>query len=938
MKRVLCSVLFCASAYIFAQTGTVSGKINDENKIALPGAKIKLTPGNIFTTSDANGNFVFLSVPEGNYTMTVDYLGYGTASYPITVNESGIVQNILLDQKATTIEAVNVVGFGRQSQARALNTQKNNPNITNVISTEQIGKFPDSNIGDALKRVPGITMQNDQGEARDIIIRGLAPELNSVTLNGNRIPSAEGDNRKVQMDLIPSDMIQLIEVNKTLTSDMDADAIGGSVNLNTKTPTNKERLSLTTASGFNPIRNKFAFNNGFFYGNRFFGGAVGLALNGSYNLQDYGSDNVEAVWKEGKTSEAFIGEMDIRKYDVKRERKSVGANLDFKINSKNALTLGALYNWRDDLENRYRLRFNSVKENFDKNTGEFLGYTADLRAQTKGGIGNDLNKGSRLERQIMQNYFITGDHIIGSKIDMDWGASYSRAEEQRPNERYTDYQVKGVALDKNFDSEEQPLLKPLTQPALKDFKFRTLTEQNGMTFEDEITGKLNFRFPFSIISEQKGRLRIGGKARIKTKERDNNFFDYKPVAANTLYSTLDKVNRVFWNGKNYNPSEKYVPGWFASKEHLGGLNLKNSAMFTESDEPAEYLGVNYKAKENIYAGYLRWDQNFSDVFSMIAGLRLENTQIDYTGNVIQDEEDLTGTRQIENDYTNYLPSLAFKYTPVENLVLRAAYSTALARPSYYKLSPFVSIIPGDNDISAGNPNLKASYAHNFDVMAEKYFKSVGLISLGGFYKKINDFIYDYRDNKFSYDKFSAEFPDVANVLVQGEDYTFLQSKNGESVNVYGFEVAVQKQLDFLLGFAKFFNLYANYTYTKSEAKGIYAADGTLREGLMLPGTAPHMFNASLAWENKKFSARISLNHAAAYLDELGADAFEDRYYDKQTFVDFNASYAIKEWMRFFVEANNLTNQPLRYYQGVKNRTAQMEYYMPRYTFGFKFDF
>lgn len=243
MKRVLCSVLFCASAYIFAQTGTVSGKINDENKIALPGAKIKLTPGNIFTTSDANGNFVFLSVPKGDYRMTVDYLGYGTASYPVTVNESGIVQNIVLDPKATTIEAVNVVGFGRQSQARALNTQKNNPNITNVISTEQIGKFPDSNIGDALKRVPGITMQNDQGEARDIIIRGLAPELNSVTLNGNRIPSAEGDNRKVQMDLIPSDMIQLVEVNKTLTSDMDADAIGGSVNLNTKTPTNKERLS-----------------------------------------------------------------------------------------------------------------------------------------------------------------------------------------------------------------------------------------------------------------------------------------------------------------------------------------------------------------------------------------------------------------------------------------------------------------------------------------------------------------------------------------------------------------------------------------------------------------------------------------------------------------------------------------------------------------------
>ena len=107
---------------------------------------------------------------------------------------------------------------------------------------------------------------------------------------------------------------------------------------------------------------------------------------------------------------------------------------------------------------------------------------------------------------------------------------------------------------------------------------------------------------------------------------------------------------------------------------------------------------------------------------------------------------------------------------------------------------------------------------------------------------------------------------------------------------------------------------------------------------MLPGTAPHMFNSSLSWENKRFSARISLNHTAAYLDELGGGDFEDRYYDKQTFLDANASYSINDWLRFFVEANNLTNQPLRYYQGVSARTMQMEYYKPRFTAGLKFDF
>src|SRR5690606_30133644 len=132
--------------------------------------------------------------------------------------------DLTLEDGITQMKEFVVMGDNLRGQARALNQQKSNPNISNIISSDQVGRFPDANIGDALKRVPGITMQNDQGEARNIIIRGLASELNSVTLNGDRIPSAEGDNRKVQMDLIPSDMIASIEVNKTLTPDMDADA------------------------------------------------------------------------------------------------------------------------------------------------------------------------------------------------------------------------------------------------------------------------------------------------------------------------------------------------------------------------------------------------------------------------------------------------------------------------------------------------------------------------------------------------------------------------------------------------------------------------------------------------------------------------------------------------------------------------------------------
>src|SRR5690606_13310093 len=137
---------------------------------------------------------------------------------------------------------------------------------------------------------------NDQGEARNIIIRGLAPNLNSVTINGDRIPSAEGDNRNVQMDLIPSDIISTIEVNKTLTSDMDADAIGGSVNLITRASPNGERISATLAGGYNPIRENGNYTAGLVYANRFFDDKFGFVLSGSYNNNNFGSDNVEAVW------------------------------------------------------------------------------------------------------------------------------------------------------------------------------------------------------------------------------------------------------------------------------------------------------------------------------------------------------------------------------------------------------------------------------------------------------------------------------------------------------------------------------------------------------------------------------------------------------------------------------------------------------------------
>jgi len=223
---------------------------------------------------------------------------------------------------------------------------------------------------------------------------------------------------------------------------------------------------------------------------------------------------------------------------------------------------------------------------------------------------------------------------------------------------------------------------------------------------------------------------------------------------------------------------------------------------------------------------------------------------------------------------------------------------------------------------AGNSELEATTSSNYDLMFENYFASIGLVSAGMFYKDISNFIYSKTDLNVNDPQY-------------GQLISYTRPQNGGTADVYGFEASFQRQLDFLPGFLKGFGVYANYTFTQSTTTGI---EGRENDELSLTGTARNMFNASLSYENKKLVVRASINYADDYIDLVGGSAFSDIYYDKQTFVDLNASYAFTPSWRFYVEANNITNQPLRYYQGISERTIQEEYYNARIQAGIKFDF
>lgn len=936
-KLILAFVISVIILPLYAQqTGLISGYVKDKtDNRSLPGAVLRLDKYNRYTISDQNGYFEFLNVPADSYTLEVTYLGYLPFNKPVTVSgKENVTLELFMAENVVELNTVVIMGDMLRGQAKALNTQKSNTRVSNVISSDQVGRFPDSNIGDALKRVPGITMQNDQGEARNIVVRGLASELNSVTLNGNRIPSAEGDNRKVQMDLIPSDMIQTIEVSKTLTSDMDGDAIGGSVDLVTRAAPNGQRISATLLGGYNPIREGATYSGSFVYGNRFFKNKLGFVLSGSYQNKDYGSDNIEAIWVKDDKERVYIEEMDIRKYDVQRIRRSISANIDWRINDNHTLAADVIYNWRDDRENRFRTRYRGMETVYD-DAGNLTGYTGDIRRQTKGGIDNNRNKNRRLEDQRVQSYSLRGQHLITQKFDLDWNVAYSKASEDRPNERYIEYQQKGIAMKQELANPRKPFISS-SEESYDKFKFRELTENHDYTNEDELSAKINARIPLSILPDQKGRLRFGVRARIKSKERDNIWYKYTPVDAFPILTEMNTVNYQ----EGLTQGKQYVPGMFVTPGYLGSLQLSNSSLFEKEAMPEEYIANNYTAEESVWAGYLRWDQNLANNVLLILGVRGEHTHINYKGNYIIDE-DFGNVKQVtqSNSYFNLLPNAILKYDVTKDFVLRAAFTTALARPNYYALVPYSNVSTEKAQISAGNPELEATYSYNFDLMGEYYFKSVGILSGGLFYKRLNNFIYTYLDTNYTTADFTADFPGISNPIPEGDRWSFTRPMNGDNVNIFGVEVALQRKLDFMpTRFLRNFAIYLNYTYTHSITKGIYNGDGEERTDVDLPGTAPHVFNASLSWENKRFSARASLNYTGGYIDEVADERFSDRFYDKQLFVDVNASYKFSSKFRLFAEANNLTNQSLRYYQGSKERMMQLEYYKPTFNIGLKYDF
>ena len=906
--------------------GTIRGRVIDATKQTLPGASIYIEKLHTGVTSDVNGFYTFSNLDPGTYTVKVSYVGYSPVELKITIPAGRTLEKDVVLNEGLELQEV-VVGGAFQGQRRAINSQKNNLGVTNVVSADQVGKFPDSNIGDALKRISGINVQYDQGEARFGQVRGTSADLSSVTINGNRIPSAEGDTRNVQLDLIPADMIQTIEVNKVITPDMDADAIGGSINLVTKNSPYKRFISATAGTGYNWISDKAQLNLGFTYGDRFFNDKLGVMLSTSYQNSPSGSDDVEFVWdRDVETGELAITDYQVRQYYVTRERQSYSAALDYVLNENHKLTFKGIFNNRNDWENRYRLTVKGINLEEDENGNEYcsINNKGTMRIQTKGCTPD--NRNARLERQRTMDFTLGGEHLFG-KLNMDWSLNYAKASEERPNERYIDYQLKKQKFDMDLSDERKPLLTPQAGSVMylnDDFSLKEVTEQQEDIQEKDFKAKFDFLLPL-----KKGAfgntLRFGFKEVHKTKDKEIDFYEYSPKDEDA-FDKASLAAAVDQNRDGFIPGEQYKVGSFVSKEYLGHLDLNNASLF-EKEQVAEELATNFKAKETVTSGYVRFDQKLGSDWDLMLGLRLENTHVKYSGSQYDEDEDKTTRTPYESDsYLNVLPSVLAKWNVNDDFKLRASFTNTISRPKYSALAPNVTIKRSDNSISVGNPSLEPTISYNLDLNGEYYFKSIGLVSAGVFYKKINDFIVDQTLRNYNYN---------------GTSYTkFSQPRNSGNANLLGVELAYQRDFGFIAPALKCIGFYGTYTYSYSRVEDFNFEGREHESGLRLPGSPEHTANASLFFDKAGVNIRLSYNYASAFIDEMGSEKFYDRYYDAVNYMDVNASYTFGKKLKttFYAEATNLLNQPLRYYQGEKDRTMQSENYGVKVNAGVKVTF
>jgi len=894
--------------------GRIVGRVTDTNTgDFLPGANVFVQGTNFGAATDRAGMYRIENLPPGTYTLVARYIGYEEFSTEVQVTAgSKVKQDIALMVSYVEVGEVVVEGL-RQGQVKALSQQRMATNIKNVVSQEQMERFPDVNTAEVLQRIPGVFIDRSQGDGRYVFIRGTAPGLNYVTVNGQKLATNRVEERYAQLDIITAGQLASVEVNKAITPDMDGDAIGGSVNLVTRSAFDHpgSRFNLTLGPGYARIDKKMIGQGKLNYSNRFGENKnIGFTFSANYDVKERGTDGMEFEFDDTEDINDnpipfALDQFDLRDYRRTRTRYGLGTGLEYRLNDNHQWFVNGMYSRMDDEQWRGRWRIRAA--------GNYISYTpreAPNEVLTERSRIIMIHT-QRVEELTQYNFNGGGLHKFGNK-ELDYIIAQSYANEKHPDQLESEWQLdERVHLQLDLAEPKFPKWTITDQELGNDYQYNASKyEFDGMDYRStyannwQTMGAMNFKMPYTL-ADLPSEFKLGLKIRRDKKDRDEDRWRIRWRGDDLFLNQFvaDYKDEDFMNG-NY----VYGPGPDGDKlqdfynDNLGNPDLERELRWWDS-EAQHYVSI-----EDIYAYYAMTTVNMGD-FMFLGGFRHEITKAEYNGKKVEldDSGNLTNLADVtvDRDYNNFLPMLHVRYrlTPMSNI--RAAFTQSISRPNYWYVTPYYYLDADGEEIEQGNPDLDPTTALNLDLMVEHYFQGIGIVSGGFFFKKLDNIIFE-KESKIVGGAF--------------DDFDFTEPVNGGDATLMGLEVAWNQEFSFLPGFLSGFGIYGNYTHTWADANL-----GIDREGF-LPGQAGDIGNISLSYDKYGFSARFSAMYQGEFLQTVGKNEDWDEWKDAHFQLDFSATYDILPWMQVFVEAVNITNEPVLEYYGIPDRPKLQEYY------------
>lgn len=927
-KILLFPLALLISINVIAQEVVIKGKVLEkETNEPLYGASVIVEGDYGGVATDDTGEFVLRTNSKGTKQLRISFIGFVSETIAINLDEGTLdVGEVYLSSEFANLDVFEVRA-SLEGQQRALNQQRTSDNIKNIISADLIGRFPDLNVAEAMQRVPGVNIQRDKGEGSTVSLRGTPQHFTSIQINGEQMPSVQqGGGRNEALDLIPADQLSSIEITKAPTPDMDGDAIGGVINL--KTPVAR-RMDLgvraESALGYNDISGKLngigklRFDKRFLSSDKSPDGKLGVMLGASYYSTNNSEDRTDAVWqgiprpvRSLDRDTIVMGNYQYRATINQRERIGATATVDYKFNPNHELVFNYMYNRREDNDSRNRLRFDMDRP------GTIY---QSLDSMTEARIRRDINIWDELKTN--QSFNLQGYHTLGS-WKIDWSGYYTLSNRTFTSDR-GDFAQEGTTIVAdnpggiyvdvpNFRnaSTEQSMHDPFFYN-----DFRRYEEDFETTDATNLVGRLDIRKDLSLFNSYPTYIKFGGKYRTQTnsKFRDNQVFRFNDP--NRLINTSEAFLRSLSGTEPISfLASDYRFGPLIGRNPFQNYINQNRLLLTTSDDAwdARRISLNdtYDAFEDIYAAYAMIRTQFNKLM-VLTGVRYEHNDVNYDAfEVIRVGTDVQGTPiQGGSRYDFILPNLHLKYNIDSYSAVRFSALKNYARPNFVDIVPFVNYDADATILNLGNPELQPASAWNFDLMYEKYFTNVGIISVGAFYKDINQFQFSRIDPSLVED--FVGYPGT-------QGFRFSQEQNGENAKVTGLEVNMVRALDFLPGILSHLNIDANYTYAYSDA---FTQD---RDNISLPGQAAHTFNATLSFDYDKFTARLMSNYNGSFVTSLASQLQDDIFQEQRLQLDASASYTLNDRWRVFGEWVNITNAPSIRYQGERERISRVSYF------------